>query len=101
MEVIKNMKYSSFYEGKYPIRIERNPYFFARVQWVLYKIFGIKRSVPCGRRKNEKYLCCCQPYLSERVYLSEDKKSIICKVCGSVKMSSNIPIESIEEAISF
>lgn len=97
------MKRSSFYDGKYPfeIRIQRNPYFFAKVQWVLFKLFGIKRKHSCGRSKKENYLCCCQPYLSERVYLSEDKKSIICKVCGSIKMSSNIPIESIEEAISF
>ena len=99
------MKRSSFYDGKYPfeIRIQRNPYFFAKVQWILFKLFGIKRKCPCGRSKKENYLCCCQPYrkISERAYLSEDRKSIICKVCGSTRMSSNIPIESMEEAISF
>ena len=39
--------------------------------------------------------------LKENILAGEAKKSIICKVCGSVKMSSNTPIESIEEAISF
>ena len=99
------MKRSSFYDGKYPfeIRIQRNPYFFAKVQWILFKLFGIKRKHPCGRSRKENYLCCCQRYrkISERAYLSEDRKSIICKVCGSTRMSSNMPIDSLEEAISF
>ena len=101
MEVIKNMKYSSFYEGKYPIRIERNPYFFARVQWVLYKIFGIKRSVPCGRRKGEKYLCCCQPSEDKRIFFNEDHTEAYCKVCNSIRAMSNHPFNSLKEAIEF
>lgn len=96
---------SRFFYDKYPfkIKIQRNPYFFANVQWILFKLFGIKRTYPCGRSKKESYLCCCQPYknIAKKVYLSEDKKSIICKVCGSIIMLSNEPIESIEKEISF
>lgn len=40
------------------IEIYRNAEFFAKVEWVLYKVFKIKRSVPCGRTRKENYLCC-------------------------------------------
>ena len=95
------MKRNYFYKGVYPFEIHRNPYFFAHIQWFLYKIFGIKRRVPCGRRKKEKYLCCCQPFDEERVYLNDNHTEARCKVCDSIRVMSSHPFNSIKEAIEF
>lgn len=65
------------------------------IEWLLYKWFGIKRKYPCGRKKGENYLCCQQPWIAERYYLTEDKKEWHCKVCdrcavmSSYEMSEN------------
>ena len=71
------------------IDIRRNPYFFAKIDWLLWRLFKRKPKQPCGRRRNERYLCCCQPLDIDRVYLSDDGKEVFCKCCGSCIMRSN------------
>lgn len=56
------------------IDIRRNPYFFAKIDWLLWRLFKRKPKHPCGRRRKERYLCCCQPLDNDRVYLSNDGK---------------------------
>ena len=75
------------------IYIEKNRRFFAEVDWILYKIFGKTRTIPCGRTKKDKYLCCNQPLDKNRMYLTEDKKECYCKVCNSTRILSNQPID--------
>ena len=77
----------------FTIYVEKNKQFFAEIDWLLYKFFGKRRSVPCGRSKKDDYLCCSQPLKTERVYFSEDKTECYCKVCGHLKALSNKPLD--------
>ena len=52
-------------------------------------------------RKKEKYLCCCQPFDEERVYLNDNHTEARCKVCDSIRVMSSHPFNSIKEAIEF
>lgn len=73
------------------IYISRNEKFFAKIEWFLYKHFGIKRTIPCGQTK--KYIYCAQPTDEEHCYYSkEDKTEVRCKCCNTVKIMSNRPI---------
>lgn len=75
------------------IYINRNEKFFARIQWFLYKHFNIKRTIPCGQTKKNKYLYCAQPTDEEHCYYSkEDKTEVRCKCCNKLKIMSNRPI---------
>jgi hypothetical protein len=75
------------------ISVGKNEYFFAKLQWLLFKKFGIKRSIPCGRTEKDRYLCCCLPLEKEYVYLNKDKTKAYCKCCGSLRIMSNRPID--------
>ena len=75
------------------INSERNHHFFAKIEWELYKLFGKKRTIPCGRTKKDKYLNCCQPLDEEHVYLNDDGTEVYCKCCGHIKMMSNYKID--------
>lgn len=69
------------------------------IEWLLYKWFGFKRNIPCGRKKNEKCFCCRQPFITERNYLTDDGKEWRCKVCGSRRIISNCKLpDRIEDA---
>lgn len=69
------------------------------IEWLLYKWFGIKRKIPCGRKKGEKCLCCRQPFITERNYLTNDGKEWCCKVCNSRRIISNCKLpDRIEDA---
>ena len=69
------------------------------IEWLLYKWFGIKRNIPCGRRKGEKCLCCRQPFITERNYLTNDGKEWRCKVCNNRRIISNCKLpDRIEDA---
>ena len=77
-----------------PFTIHRNAVFFAKVQWMLYKAFGIRRKNPCGRTKRDSFLCCCQPkFDSEYCYLNKDGTEAYCKCCGSIRMRSSRKID--------
>ena len=74
------------------IYFERNTKFFAKIEWFLFKTFNKKRTIPCGRTKKDKCLCCCQPLDEEHIYLSEDKTEAYCKCCGHTKIICNYQI---------
>lgn len=71
--------------------IYRNDNAFAKIQWYLYKFFGIKRNIPCGRTKENSFLCCCLRQNKENsIVINEgDTHEIRCKVCGRLHMLSS------------
>lgn len=76
------------------IYVHRNEKFFAKIQWFLYKHFDIKRTVPCGQTKKNKYLWCAQPTDEVHCYYSkEDKTEVRYKCCNQLKIMSNQPID--------
>lgn len=76
--------------------------FKVEIEWLLYKWFGIKRKIPCGRKKGENYLCCRQPFVTERSYLTNDNKEWRCKVCNCRRIVSNYKLpDRIEDALNF
>lgn len=83
------------------LNIKRDEFFWAKIDWYLYKFFRIKRSIPCGRTKKTKYLCCCLYPDNKNSYISKDKHKIICKVCGGVHHISSKKIININETLKF
>lgn len=75
------------------ISIRRNPIFFAKIQWWLYKKFNIKRSIPCGRTKKERRYSCYQPIDKEHCFLNEDGTEVYCRCCGYTRILSTHPID--------
>lgn len=69
--------------------IERNTRFYANIQWILYKYFKKTREYSCGQKYADKCLYCAQPWKKERLYLSEDKHKIKCRVCNKTRISAN------------
>lgn len=70
------------------------------VEWLLYKLFKIKRKNLCGRKKNENFLCCQQPLIAKRFYLTDDKKEWHCKVCNRcIVMASYEMSEDLNEVL--
>ncbi len=70
------------------------------IEWLLYKYFKIKQKYPCGRKKGENYLCCQQPWIAERHYLTKDKKEWRCKVCDRCVIMSNYEMsENFDKAL--
>jgi hypothetical protein len=63
----------------------------ANIQWILYKWFGLKRNIPCGRTRKDDYLCCeLMPTRNNSFIINDgDTHEIRCKVCGSLHMNSN------------
>lgn len=84
--------------GLWQITITKNETLFAKLEWLLFKWFGIRRKYPCGRNKKSKYLCCSLvPNEQNSVIINEGKiHEIRCKVCGSVHMISNKQIYSVK-----
>lgn len=85
------------------IEICRNDTAFAKLHWLLFKLFKIKRTIPCGRRKDEHYLCCMLNATAKNSYLVYDEYGyeVRCKCCDSVKISDNGHPKTIQQAIDF
>ena len=66
------------------------------IQWLLFKCFFLQRTIPCGRTKKDSYLCCQQPMKNNRVYFTPDYKCCYCKVCNSVRIMANRPINPLD-----
>ena len=86
------------------IRIE--PYRLAKIQWILFKLFGYKpKKYPCGHTKSANGYYCHQPFdLKHCKVINEEKiHKVVCKCCGHTHMDSNCyinPYDS-EEWIKF
>jgi hypothetical protein len=80
-------------------QINRNDKVFAKISWILYRLFGIKRTMPCGRTKRTSYLCCDLPPNPKNSYIINDDitHEVRCKVCDSVHMMSSNHISEITE----
>ena len=85
------------------IQIYRNDEAFAKLHWLLFKLFKIKHTTPCGRRKNQHYLCCMLNASEKHSYLVHDKHGyeVRCKCCGSLKISANGHPKTLTEALSW
>lgn len=85
------------------IKVYRNDSAFAKLHWLLFKLFKIKRTIPCGRRKGEHYLCCMLDASEKTSYLVRDEYGyeVRCKCCDSVKISGNGHPETIQQAINW
>lgn len=83
------------------LKITRDDYFWAKIDWFLYKYLKIKRKYPCGRTKKNKDFCCCLTPDEKNSYITKDKHEIRCKVCGSVRMISSEPIKNINAMWEF
>lgn len=77
---------------EFPFNIYRNNKWFANIEWYLFKYFHIKRKIPCGRTKEDSYLCCEQPCDPKRIYFNLNRTKAYCKVCGSIRCMSNHPL---------
>ena len=63
------------------------------IQWLLYKLFFVRRMWPCGRTEKDSFLCCQQPMKTNRIYFSFDGKKCYCKVCGRMRIQSSDPLD--------
>jgi hypothetical protein len=85
------------------IKIYRNDKAFAKVHWLLFKLFKIKRTIPCGRNKKYKYLCCELEPTEKNSYLVQEEYGfeVRCKCCDSVHISGSGHPETLAEALKF
>jgi hypothetical protein len=83
------------------IEVYRNDRAFAKLHWLLFKLFKIKRTTPCGRIKKERYLCCMLWPTEKNSYLVHDEHGfeVRCKCCDSVHISGNGHPETLAEAL--
>ncbi len=83
------------------IKIYRNDRAFAKLHWFLFKLFKIKRTTPCGRRKGEHYLCCELWHTEKNSYLvyTDFGFEVRCKCCDSAHISGNGHPETLAEAL--
>lgn len=63
----------------------------AKIDWYLYKLFGLKRKIPCGQTKKNAFMYCgLMPNKENSIVINEgNTHEVRCKVCGSVHIMSN------------
>ena len=83
------------------ITIYRNDKAFAKLHWLLFKLFKVKRTNPCGRRKRDWYLCCMLNHNEDNSYLiyGEHGFEVRCKCCDSVCVMGNTHPNTLKEAL--
>ena len=72
------------------IKIE--PYRLAKIQWVLFKLFGYKpKKYPCGHTKSTYGYYCHQPLHMKYCDVINDGNThlVVCKCCGYSRIDSN------------
>lgn len=57
----------------------------------------MRHNYPCGRTKEDKFLCCRRRLTDKTAVFSEDRKTIYCKYCGSIVAMSNQPFRTIDD----
>ena len=85
------------------IKIYRNDAAFAKLHWLLFKLFKIKRTISCGRRKDQWYLCCALEHSENNSYLIYDEYGfkVKCKCCDSTCISGNGHPKTLKEALDW
>lgn len=86
------------------IKVYRNDRAFARLHWLLFKLFKIKRTIPCGRTKKYHFHCCELPGPNEKnsyLVYNEYGYEVRCKCCDSVRISGNRRPKTLQQAIDF
>ena len=83
------------------IKIYRNDEAFAKLHWLLFKLFKIKRTIPCGRCKKNWYWSCELWPTEKNSYLVYDKYGyeIKCKCCDHVHIMGTGHPETLAEAL--
>ena len=72
------------------------PYRFARIQWLLYRLFKIKpQKDPCGHTKSTRGYYCHQPFEIKYcdIINNDGVHEAICKCCGHTRVSSSHHID--------
>ena len=80
------------------------PNCLAKIQWFLFKVFGIKQKQnPCGHTKHTRGYHCHQPYKSKYCDIINDGKrhEVVCKCCGCTRMNSSHYIDPNNIFVSF
>lgn len=80
------------------IKLERNRY--AKLQWTLFKLFGIKPKNPCGCGKATSYVRYCHLPMNVKycdIINDGERHEVVCKCCGGIKMLSNSYIDPNDE----
>lgn len=83
------------------IEVYRNDAAFAKLHWLLFKLFGIKRTTPCGRRKGVNYLCCDLLPTEKNSYLVYDEHGfeVRCKCCDHLHIMGTGHPKTLAEAL--
>ena len=83
------------------ITIELNKRAFMKLHWLLFKLFKIKRTTPCGRFKKHSFLHCALSPTEENSYLihNEHGYEIRCKCCDGLHFKGDGHPETLNEAL--
>ena len=72
--------------------IRMEPYRLAKIQWILFKLFGYKpKKYPCGHTKSTNGYYCHQPLNIKYcdIINNGDIHKVVCKCCGHSRIESN------------
>ena len=72
--------------------IRMEPYRLAKIQWMLFKIFGYRpKKNPCGHTKSTNGYYCHQPLNMKYCDIINDRDihKVVCKCCGHLHIESN------------
>lgn len=63
----------------------------AKIQRILYRMFGVHPKKPCGHTKSSYGYYCHQPFDSKHCIIINDgdRHEVVCKCCGETRMLSN------------
>ena len=60
---------------------------------IIHFFYSLYNPYPCGRTKQDKFLCCRRKPNKFNSYLTKDKTEVRCRFCNSLKIMSNCPID--------
>ena len=81
-------------------KIILEPYRLAKLQWLLFELFGVKsKKDPCGHTKSADGYYCHQPFDLKHCTVVNGEKihKVICKRCGHRRMDSNCYINPYDD----
>lgn len=64
---------------------------------IIHKFYHFFHPYPCGRSKNDSYLCCRRKTNKFTSYITKDKHEIKCRFCNSTKVLSSDEIRSLND----